>query len=157
MYFLCWFTLFCLHYYHFWSFSKLRFLTSWNPSLTLMAALYPSRIIGIYIKMCLFTYLYIYRGMFRAYSNVHMKSLQKLLTAYGYWLFSQKLCLGCLTGFWMCLKLFLLSYLSIIHLLLYLFIHLLLYLLISVYVSRVYILKGSCYYSHILACFIIFV
>ena len=36
-------------------------------------------------------------------------------------------------------------------------IHLLFYLLISTYVSRVYILAASRYYSHVLACFIIFV
>ena len=52
---------------------------------------------------------------------------------------------------------FLLSYLSIIFLLLYLFIHLLIHLLTSLYVSRVYILAVSCYYSHVLVCFIIFV
>ena len=48
-------------------------------------------------------------------------------------------------------------FLSIIHVLLYLFNHLLFYLSTSVYVSRVYILDASCYYSHVLACFIIFV
>ena len=54
-------------------------------------------------------------------------------------------------------NLFLLSYLSIIQVLIYVFIHLLFYLLTSVHVSWVYILAASCYYSDVLACFIIFV
>ena len=104
----------------------------------------------------LYIYLFIYRGMFRAKSNIRMENWQKLLTAMAVGYFRKGFVWNVWLGSECVWNLFVLSYLSIIHVLLYLFIHLLFYLLTSVYVSRVYILAAF-YYSHVLACFIIFV
>ena len=93
----------------------------------------------------LFIYFFIYRGIFRAELSIPTKNLQKLLTAMAVCYFRK--CFVWDT--WLSSKcvwnLFLLTYLSTIHLLLYLFIHLPFYLLTSAYGSRVYILTYIIY------------
>ena len=90
-------------------------------------------------------YLFIYKWIFRAYSNIWMKNLRKLLTGSGCLLFSQKFRLECLTGSEYICNLLVLSYLSFIYLLLYLLLLLFFHFLTSVCLSRAY------YYSHVLS------
>ena len=96
------------------------------------------------LLQCAYLYIYSFTGVFRALSNIRMENLQKLLTAIAVGYF----CKGFVWNAWLnseCVwNLFLFSYLSVIHVLLYLFIHLLFHLLTSIYCICILAITPMC-------------
>ena len=97
----------------------------------------------IYYNVLIYIFIHL-QGYFKVQSNIRMENLQKLLTAIAVGYF----CKGFVWNAWLnseCVwNLFLFSYLSVIHVLLYLFIHLLFHLLTSIYCICILAITPMC-------------